>query len=97
MTSAHKTDTTKNELDSISRMLFSSIASWLSDGDLQSIYLEGTDLQINALKSVMFATKDFQNELYNPNANLKILLEKLKIKSKAAETFEKELGTPWLL
>lgn len=97
MTSAHKTDTTKNELDSMGQTLFSSIASWLSDGDLQSIYLEGTDSQIDALKSAMFATKDFQNELYNPNTNLQTLLEKLEIKSKAAETFEKELGTPWLL
>lgn len=77
--------------------LFSSIASWLSNGDLKNLYVEGTDSQIQAIKDVMNASKDFQYELHNPNATLKTISEKLEIKSKAALVFEKELHMPWIL
>lgn len=97
MASPHDFATNDNNSMPMKQTLFTSIASWLSDGNLGDLQLEGTDSQINALKDAMHASKDFQDELYNPRATLHSLTEKLQTKSKAAVAFEEELGMPWLL
>lgn len=97
MASTQKAESNKKDLDTSGQTLFASIASWLSDGHLESLYLEGTDSQINAIKNAMIASKDFQNELYSPTATLKTLSEKLETKTLAAATFKQELGISWLL
>lgn len=97
MTSTHDLTINENESRSMKQILFASIATWLVEGKLDKLYLEGTDSQIDALKDAMLASKDFQDELYKPQATLQSLSEKLEIKSRAAKIFEKELGMPWLL
>ena len=85
------------EVTSVSESFFSSIASWLIDEKLDNLYVEGTTAQINAVKDAMLASKDFQNELHDPDATLQTITEKLQIKSRAARVFESKLGMPWLL
>lgn len=97
MASDNKFASTHIGIGSAGKAFFASIASWLINEEFDGLYIEGTDSQIDAVKNAMLASKNFQNELQNPDATLQSLIERLEAKSTAAATFEKELGTPWLL
>jgi hypothetical protein len=86
-----------NELGSLGKKLFSSIALWLSGKEIENLQLKGTDSQLDAIRAAMVASKDFQDELSKSDASLESISKKLEAKLQAAKTFEKELGVSWPL
>lgn len=97
MASDNKFASSNIEIGSAGKAFFSSIASWLINEEIDGFHIEGTDSQIDAVKNAMLASKNFQNELHNPNATIESITEKLEIKTKAANVFRVEIGTSWLL
>lgn len=79
------------------KVLFESVASWVSRGKKLNIDLVGTNDQIKIIKDVMIETKKFQDELFHDQTNLNDVFDKLSMKHVAAEAFEKTFGISWVL
>lgn len=59
--------------------------------------LRGTKKEINAISSILSASKNLHEEIKSPNASIESIMEKLNIKKNSAFEFEKIFGVPWPL
>lgn len=85
----------KNDLTR--RDLFSSVSAWLFEGRASDVNLRGSQQQLETVRRVMIASRQFHEELNRPNASLQSIAEKLEEKHSAAERFEASFGVRWLL
>jgi hypothetical protein len=66
-------------------------------GQLSHVKVRGTPDEIDALKSALLASKEFQNELHRPGATVQSIMDRLRLKNISAQEFEDRLGVPWPL
>lgn len=80
-----------------SQQLFENVASWLLNGSINNLDLNGTPEQIAIVKEAMIASKKFHDELMNPTTNLTTVSERLESKHAAANRFQETFGLEWML
>lgn len=80
----------------LERIVFSAAMSWLA-GNPVPLKIDGTREQIGAVAQAFEASKNFINELHNPNATPESVTTFLQKKHDAAENFRSQLGISWLL
>ena len=69
------------------KSLFESVARWMSADETMGLELIGTKEQIFVVKNAMLETKSFQDALFNEDATLENVLNKLEAKHSAANSF----------
>ncbi|NBO99488.1 MAG: hypothetical protein EBU90_05075 [Proteobacteria bacterium] len=78
------------------KSLFESIAYWMSNDEATNIEFVGTDEQITVIKNAILETKRFQDALFNENATLENVFDKLRSKHLAANSFSISFGMKWV-
>ena len=84
------------ELGLIDRAIFSTLGSMLVGRDT-SVKLRGSHLEIETVAKALDASKKFQEELSNPSATVKTVMERFDEKKANGKAFEKKFGIPWPL
>lgn len=80
----------------LERIIFSAAMSWLA-GNPVPLKIDGTKQQVEAVRCAFEASKEFINELHNPDATPESVTLLLQKKYEAAENFKTQLGLSWLL
>ena len=65
-----------NELktnNDVFQRLFENIAMWLQAGSSNDFELQGTEEQLHVIKEAIFASKKFQNVLFDPASTLQMV------------------------
>jgi hypothetical protein len=66
-------------------------------GETNEIEIHGSQQELDAIVESYNASKDFDNELNNPDSTIETVMSKLGAKHISATKFEKVLGFPWPL
>lgn len=85
----------KSKLSIRARLLHQATGAWLFGGP--SPRFTGSSRQIETAIRVACATKAFKEALEDKKPSVKIVMEALEEKHRAALAFEKEFGVKWLL
>ena len=84
------------KLSATGKLFFASLVAYLS-GAKSAVKLKATPEQIKVLGDVVRASKEFQEEVKNPNATIESVIEKMREKNLKAAEFVKTTGFPWPL
>jgi HD superfamily phosphodiesterase len=67
-------------------------------GETTNFKLKGSSKEmLSAINNAVGASRDFYNEVRNPDATMETVTEKLQKKHHFAQKFEKIIGMPWPL
>lgn len=66
-------------------------------GKISNVRVRGTQDQIDALKSALMTSREFNDEINRPGATVQSVMEKLRLKNISAEEFEARFGVPFPL
>jgi hypothetical protein len=92
-----KNSSTQDVLNTLEKKKFLSfVESWIT-GKKNSLVINGTAEQVDSVKSVFEATRNFQNEISKSDTTLGVLTERLEEKKIAAANFERIFGMKWPL
>jgi len=84
------------KLNLLGKIFLGTLSAWLV-GKTVNTKLRGSRVQIEAVASVMNASRKFQEEMHKPDASVESVMRALGEKHLAASHFEKTLGVPWPL
>lgn len=85
------------KLSSIGKLFFANLIATTLLGQKSFIKLKGTPQQIKALTDAIKASKEFQDEIKNPNATVDSVIEKLRLRNLASVEFGQKTNKPWPL
>ena len=92
-----KNSSTQDVLNTLEKKKFLSfVESWIT-GKKNSLVINGTAEQVDSVKSVFEASRNFQNEISKSDTTLGVLTERLEEKKIAAANFERIFGMKWPL
>lgn len=75
------------KLSAAGKLFFASLISWLTTGSKSPVKLKATPEQVEALKKVVVASKEFQEEVNNPMASIESVIDKMRKKNLAVAEF----------
>lgn len=85
-----------HKLSASGKIFFASLVSYLMGGK-SSVKIKGTQEQIKALADVVKATREFNEEVKNPNATIESIIEKMREKNLKAAEFKAKTNFSWPL
>lgn len=84
------------EISTVGKIFLAGIAASIL-GKQSNIKIRGSQDEIDAIKSALMASRQFQDELKRPGATVQSIMDRLRLKNISAEEFEDRLGVPWPL
>lgn len=78
------------------KLLLASIGAWLV-GKAVNTRLRGSVDEIRCVANAMLATKHLHEELRRPGATVQSVMDKVHVKNKCSEEFERVMGLRWPL
>lgn len=80
----------------VQKKFFGDIANWILNSKIQSSKILGNQLQLEVVKNAILESKNFHDELFNPNTTIDLINLKMNSKNLAIKKFENLFKVKWL-
>jgi uncharacterized membrane protein (DUF106 family) len=88
----------KINLTPAGKLFFTSVLNSITTGNMKSMFrIKGEPEKLRALSKAIQATKEYYDELKNPNSTVESVMKKLQKKHEVAQEFKDITGKDWPL